>query len=1633
MIGLKNINKWKYIVSLAIILGFLVSFFQIKAEDELMKWKKLDTMDTNFSVIQNKAGSEDILLDLDVEDAGTYHLYYYLEDGRQTEIRFTQSYDQINIEYYVLEDLGATNVTQDLTSLSYLEMDYGLTIPDWKYDANKLVGVSGGLEYIIEKSASSKYPGVAFDVDNKRVIIKWDFQKDKVYILVDNYEAGNVMPIIYVTPDNSTETIKVLKQLEDFTVTPMHLKPNLAGTDDEELAPVVLPNTQGDVPGNRPGLEVVFKQPKELDITDWDYKYISSDFDDITAIFEFENIGTDAYLDFMINLKNDADQDIMSLPAEDAIANAGVEYTYDPATHTYIIKIVKDKSDLINQGTIIEWSELEMSSIYNIAVGFQVDMNVNTFDEYEFTNYQPENKFAYTYMAYELKRASVEEAYLEIEPFSIGNQDEIEYIILYSKVIKPNLDIDEDLWLRNYHSASSDGDKIFIPVPFRSQSSQDAYQVIVKFAGTQINAQVLNYEAINDLNVPPTTPGIKLIDNLFVVPPMDPDSENPEKVQLDMIWDAPTNKNIKELDIIFENLNGINDDFLYYELSVNDVPTDNVTNPFQVVKVFEVYKDAGEYKLRLHEDTVGTGEGSELVNYDFGYNAIDERLRMDKISLYDENLYGGTEGWTPKLTTVIDEVANTYTVSSTGNKYDFEFPGVNYLRIKAITIKDGEIATSQSSIPSSLSLSMIRYDIPIVDTLSYEPLYGIEADGTTGVKLKWHTIESSNYENKVLEPIGKKIESVVYSVYIAENASKVLPLDETDDNYTSMLMNTSQLMQLDEMEIATLRNGDVVYFELSTDTVMNTNLDVNVQGLDVNKNYAIRIVTKLNIQDTPDVGNPIVIRRSDPSGVLGVTVPQVPEEPGDEEVYPLAPEFFRAEFADDRLILAGLTWYMPGEMSFADDLHGFEIFAIEDKSMPDDLSSKKVSIMDLLEAPSLVSDVVEGWRLFVHNGTTYFKKYNRTTNVWEDKDLSLVDIEDNQFYIIDDSNAPNKVNYYYVRTIKLEDETVKSASTWTADTLTTAPVKGPINLKIDYESGFSYIPKEELIIYFDAPIPNIADIGVDYGMEIHVKGEDDIDYFTEKYPAILLGERSGGTVGYKRLFYRITDLEPGKTYSIKIRIEDRTKPKEVLPDGSLSYPKSPYSDRVLSRTEFDQEAYDKEQKYKEYIDYYLEKAATLKEKTYFQIKNTVMETAIKYRENYMEGSIKRVTNGELKLYTDNKAINTFYIPSSTIESLNDEHVTVVINSKGQLIGLRPESIGIGITQEIDNVIRNIKQYYSIDKDYYLRIQLYTDTYNGRIDNKPPSSKLVQVTFGIVGSKELEEKIDEKMVNQLSAVIEANKATLVRRLEEELVQGINEEELLGITQEVIDKVEIEYMAQAAILFNGNIRPEVDMVHTLNKPMYVELKANTDFSSNQVYTKKNNLWQQVPSIYLNDKYYVDTKTFEPFILVPSLVIDGSLSELYTWQGSEIINMYNLTDVFSAYELNNPNTVIYKYQWIAALSRLIGARQGLDTVDYLNDRGIDTLSTSNYLPMEYDYSLNLFINTYAYRHNIDLGRVRITNYNIIQDMNLVRTDYRQSLLQGANLGIVPTNNGFIDPKHKTTLDDAIRLLITLQNGLN
>ncbi|PKM51558.1 MAG: hypothetical protein CVV02_06380 [Firmicutes bacterium HGW-Firmicutes-7] len=1623
---------------------------QVLAAAPVIKWNKNDTLDTALQVIQNKAGDEDVLLELDMEEAGNYSLEYYLDDLQRTTVSFHQQYDKLVVGYRVDQFPGvdaSDNITPTLAQ-NFLEMDYSLTVPDWKYIQNKPL-VNDEVQYTILKNASSRYPGVAFEISNVRVIIKWDFQANKVYFLTTDYNQGTIMPVAFTNPFSQVKEIKVLKGLEDFKVTPTHLI--IDGAVNKEAT---ISQPEGEKPGTKPGLQITFKQPSTFKEADWTYNAALSNLSDLKGIVEVSDIGVNGgYMDFNFDLIDSVAAEsgpaivrglINEVPNVGGI-NDGVQYTFDVSTQTYKIDIVKGKTELALQTEIIQWEDLESSKIYNVNIDFQKEAG---FDGYEFKTYLPESKFAYTYMEYELKRANMAEAYLDIKPYDVGSQAETEYKILYSKNLSPQLDIKDDLWLRHYYSKQGSDSNIFIPVPFEKNSSQDVYQVVVDFSGTALTSQVLNYKAKLDLNVPTTTPRIEKVDRLFVVPPEDTSNNPLEVAQFDLIWTAPDNKATGELGTILSN----EDNRIYYEILINDLPTETDGHLFKVIKVFEAYKEDNQFKVKLHESLTGS-ETPAGGNYNAGYSVDEELFRMDNITIFDDFIDNG-EGikeWTEVIDTIANEDDNEYTITPSGVPYDFNYPGINYIRIRAITMIDNKIGISYPSIPISLSLSPTEYDVPIAGELKYKP-FADKVASTVGISLDWHSVDIESYKEYMLSPVDKVVDELYYGVYISQDRQKILDLNLLDGDllnpnpleYEYTLIDRDPIVRditLTSTEQQALRADKVLFYNIKKLDDL-TLLKSEVEGLDENTNYYIRIVTKLKLTSNEDIDY-THYKMSDASAMLSVTTPTIIEVPNEDEIKPLSVENLEASFLDDALISAKISWTYPLEISLEKDKFAFEIFSIEDKALPDELKSGDIMLEDLFEDSSLQYDNLEMWRVYVEeiNGedTTVFVKYNKETDNWAYEDSELISLGNHSVEILDTSNTPNRVYYYYVRTINVTSDAdtgelvINAASSWQLDTLTTAPIKGPINLTVSYNSGYPYDFNTQSIIRFDAPIPDDAVLDHDYGIEVFVKGEDDDDYSDTKYPAIRVGEDGNGDIGYRRLYYKITKLKPGKAYSVKVRIEDRTIDMEVLPGGALAYPKSAFSERIIVRTEFDQGEYDKETKFKEYLDYYDLKVSDIEKNPYYTLEKTSTKNVVKYKEDYGIGELQLNKNGTYTLATEDLKVNVIYLPSKFVEAANEKKVILKIEANDQTINIRPYSLGRGITKAINEKADEILKVNSSVVDYYVKITIDNTRTSTKINSKTPASVLVDIKVDVVGSKKLELLIDQLMSEELKTIISFKRASLKEALTSQLNLGIDEKKMLSITKDAVEDVKTNFSFAANLVMTNNIEKTSKAVISLAKNMLLIIKPTTATSGLQMYKKTGSNWSKQEAIFNSSKYSLETMDLATYVLLPYEMSGTSLAGKYTSEEIDVINKYSLYEIFNSSELASGSLNLQKYRMIPAFARLLGAPSGSDDSKFLKDHGIIFNTNNMYSDLSRGEILYLHTQVFAKKYNIKLSNVKIQNYNIITDISKVNETYKNTLLIGANMGMYKLTNGMVLPDNKLTIKEFIELLTKIDKGLN
>lgn len=1638
-------------------------------------------MDINLNVIEGKSGADDLLFELNLAEPNTYTLEYFLVSGERRTLAITNNPDNLQVDFMIEKGTALVHqaATESEMNISFLSADYSRDIPQWKayrgsdlatFKSQHLVGDK--LHYVIDKKASSKFPGLAFNVNNRILMLRADFNSNKAYLYLDKYQVGTIFPISLTNPLGKKETIQALKSLKDFTASPTHIikNPNQAG-QNYQPATIIVPNTtsQTEKAGSKPGIRLEFEQPRAINPATWQFEFDSAKpvLKTLSAVFDLKDLAGPDNMDIRFSLDPEGDKKISSLPA----GNSGNEsYHYNSSNHKYQVDIVKDKSGLANQDQgLVQWGQLAKSKIYKARLNLEKSLGQEGL--VDFPAFSPQNEFAYTYMEFTLKRADQKEAYLEITPYDVGDKVDLEYTILYNKTYVGPLNEANHLWLKHYQANDSKQTKINIPVPFNDNSSGDHYQILFRFSSTHIGSQLLNYQAEKDKDVPPAMPNIVAVDNLYVSPPEEEagDQSLPSQIQLDLVWQA---MNREELGKIFQTQaqdpnrdNNKNNDAIYYELSVNTLPGESEDNKYQVIQVYKLEEAGdGSYHLRVHPNLASDtwqGKPSQAgPHYANGYDKTDQLLQMEGIIL---NQAGK---WPLAHQAVYDEEQGTYTVTAQTDPHkrikDLSFPGVNYFRIRAYAEKDGHVMRSRQSMPYSFSMSMVVYDLATTNNLRYSPIYSLRGTVPEGVAIYWdwnkNKTDLKRFTDAMLQPLNKTLDSIKYVGYISQNRQELMKITPEDKQNLLALVppesQNSRKIQVRPQELEQFRAGQVFYFEVNDLNLKSLEGKIpggefltQITGLDPNTVYYIRFVVEVQVKNGDgtferDQEGKLKPRTSTPSVILEMTVPKVNTEPGDHEKLPLAPENFKVDFIDPEKVQTYAQWDLPSTIGPAAQDYGFELLNVEDQALAQALKEGNLGLEDLIKGTSLDEKTnrliqaygihknnIQAYRLVNFGGGWVLQTYDPVSHRWQDGPQADFSMNDRTLKVIDKKNSPNRVLYYYVRTLKYNrQQGVLSRSPWREASLTTPELKGPINLSVDYSLAIDHNPRQERIIYFDVPLPQGVKLHQNYLVQIFVRGEKDGDFVeTNKsqasgqimYGSAYLKEAPGAPNNYQRLYYRLYGLEAGRAYDIKVRLQDHTKDKEKNPDGTYTYVTSPFSDVVRTRTDFDQITQDKEKKYQEYIAYYLKQAQDLKKRPYFNLSTDSKKQIFKYRGPYALGEMMGQSHGQYSLAGGQAKQAVYYLPADWMQAGLDFDTDLALEIQGQTIILPDGFINANDTAEIKEALSRIKEYQARIKDYALMVEVSLGKYTSPIQGQVPLEPFVHISLQLVRETKPEGQIDQDLEKAWDQAVNKNKARLIDHLEKELKYGIKEDKLKQIINQVLDQVEKDFATYGSYQYFSVLDPNKAYITNLNREIKLHLQAE-EATAIQVFFREALTWQP-----LAQKADGWVKTSKPgsFVAIrdqagQKLADTTSPSERNDWR------KFGLDRIFSPQDLIQNGQVLGE-QVIRTAARILGAGDSNDTAGFLKKQGIVIPAYNAYQAISKEKAYFILAQTYAKQRNTSLKQVRVTDYNAIEDYSKIDPHYRQDLLAGYHLHLLLLKNGNLSPKAQFTMNDLRNFL--------
>ncbi|HHX62595.1 MAG TPA: hypothetical protein GX707_18060, partial [Epulopiscium sp.] len=505
----------------------MVTYAQTGGNPSNFKWMDNGRLDDKLDLQSAREQSTEALVSWGIkDDIKKYELEYFIENQKDTEkVRFTfEKVEGKESDAKVTLQVLDTEEEEKSKEKDYYEYDFSGINPDG------VIKHIGKESIEINITEGTRFPGGRVSVGNMEIKFRW--KDGKIHFHTNYIKHGNITPftLIYGGNTEDTEVIKVLTGIDGYNVSPVHIETQTTGSS------IIINNKQTikvpegkEEPGSKPGVKVEFKRPKQwvgtgfTELQDGDEKNIHA-----TLVLEDLTGVATAQLNFDLSEESD-------------ISGLGdtKQLLYDKDKGVYSLYLAKD--DLVKDGqpheNIVKWEKLDKSMILKTIRLTLIQGKTEEEKAQALGSFTPnvESGGRHTYLGYTIHRSSMEEAFIRIKPYSGARNTEYKYFVQYADSMKDG----ETKWVNLVeHTYRATGDKageneFTIPVPFSSDFSTQYYRVIATYNEVEMSSQILHYEPDKDQTVPPPTPVIRSIDNIYAVPP-EKLGDQPETIGFDL-------------------------------------------------------------------------------------------------------------------------------------------------------------------------------------------------------------------------------------------------------------------------------------------------------------------------------------------------------------------------------------------------------------------------------------------------------------------------------------------------------------------------------------------------------------------------------------------------------------------------------------------------------------------------------------------------------------------------------------------------------------------------------------------------------------------------------------------------------------------------------------------------------------------------------------------------------------------------------------------------------------------------------------------------------------------------------------------------------------------------------------------
>lgn len=1580
---------------------------------------------------RDETAGETALIKWNIATATKYILSYYIEAEKGTNTVTKKVDIEVNNLDKTNIKLGITTSTSDDVNLGnsikdnnhYVEREFNNSSQTWGYSTEGTKGPVETIEKTLKMGSSQGRIEQEYSIELTDIIMKLDsnvqdnlklrFKVSGDYLIVytNGIAKGNITPFELSYGDSNSKVItttEIFNGPKNYTITPTHLymKDNkiidLSTIDEEHV---------GIKPGSIPGVKVNFSQIKKIESNMFKYIHEIGSVDTNITLqlgtrYTLGSMTNAIRLDFIpkdgngvkINLRDVADYKSNIVKVE--------------SNNTVSIYLSQKEIGGNIDGKInpIIWESLDTSTI--IDGSFQYGNQAE--------KYWPDNK-GYTYLGYSFNKTSDNQVQLNIQPYNINATATYSIYILENE----NTQLSSPQVVYEYDPSKTDTNNITVTVP---AGLPCYFKVVVSIDTNTFESQMVYYHPDKYPAVPQVTQ-IKSIDNVYVVPNENSNIANmqPQAIGFDIEWLAP--------DDVETLLNG---NKLYYELLLrkNKDDYDPINKQSDgALDIYATYSKVFEVSLNKEGKVVvktvaGTAGGTNDATPEFRYNQKKGSFTMEGVSLmnYNENSnkWEQIEITENHLATTSENYLSGVQGKEKDNLSNRLVPDTYYLSFRTVLVSDTSgipVVYSEESNMVSLTLDNSNEIIPVPSTITVTDTTD-SAKTVISEQITINNVDIRNYVKKMLEPAKLKLYtdaekitgrySGTYEIYLYQKSNQLTQTIEKVENgeITPVEITHEGALNLldDKKYIADLRNGEVIPIILKTSSLIGDgSRNFEIKGLDENEVYYMQIRVKLSPwRNSIDEMNSskVTPRYSLFSKEITFTTTATPVPPSPEDKVPPAPDKIWIEEQKSNTTVT-LGW-APADFEPDTDIAKTYYEFIRTKLQLTSTEKGK-DIEALVEADK----TRVGFRSDdPKDNNPYMSTYLNTVKGWVNLEPSL---ESSLFRLTDDTLQPNTVYYYYVRTVCIIDGS-PIKSTWIMVPVTTSPVGLPINLKIETAKNYSHDTKDETVISFDAPIPSDTSVPNDYDFDIAVQGEMDDSYSTTKYKVTKLTSKEDASLtpeGYTHFVYKITGLKPNKRYFIKVRVVDKTS---NLTDDN-EYPTSLYCNPVSTRTEYDEEEDNKDNKFEEYIKQFESEAEKLKKRPYWVVEEG---TTYKYRETYITSDIGLKKEYELVVEENKEA--TYYLPVSVFTKANEMGTTLKITLGDYSANIKPYTL----TEENEEVAEAIELISEGSlKDYYVELRFSLSNISDSINGQKAVTPRMTIDMNLVYLKEKDAVIEADIMDALDELIVAEKKNVVGALEKKIYNGtIADDVLQEIIDEAIEDVAASHIKKVKRIISTETKKNIT-IDEIEKGILLLCKA--EVYAADAYYLRGGSWVSVESYKALNGFAIEGTFLGIYVLIGQGTLINTVPSLAPYQS--FIAKYNLTDFFTlnSYMIQTATT---KEQLYGSVARLLGAQRGVDYYTYLQGKkikGVASLGKQN--AVRQDEEIYIIMQAYEMLYNRPIKSVVIKNKQSVQNIGAFQSIYRDYIYAAVELKIVTPTNAKVVPSKQMTVEETIIMLYKMQ----